>query len=81
MNYMKIRLLKNIVLAAATSMFIASCATNGEQAVPKSLGDAAVDSVTKDTDPITKTAIRNTTGYGTDPIEERTSGLLNSLTR
>ena len=47
--------------------------------MPKSLGDAAVDSVTKDTDPITKAAIRSKTGYGTNPVEEQASGLLKAL--
>ena len=79
---MKIQLLKNILLSAATLSFAVSCSTsNSPEGVTKSLGDAAVDSVTKDTDPITKTAIRNTTGYGTDPIQERTSGILNSIGR
>lgn len=73
------KLLKNIILAAATSMLVASCATDGQQIVPKSLGDAAVDSVTKDTDPITKAAIRSKTGYGTNPVEEQASGLLKAL--
>ena len=76
------KLLKNVILVAATSMFVVSCGTNGSQeGVTKSLGDAAVDSVTKDSDIVTKTAIRNATGYGTDPVEEQTSGFLNSLTR
>ena len=79
---MKTKLLKNIVLPVATAMLAVSCSgLDSQNGVTQSIGDAAVDSVTKDTDPITKAAIRNQTGYGTDPIQERTSGLLNSLGR
>ena len=81
-NIMNTKLLKNTILAAAASMFVASCGTGGSQeGITKSLGDAAVDSVTKDSDIVTKTAVRNATGYGTDPVEEQASGFLNSLTR
>ncbi len=78
---MNIKSLKNIILAATVTMFVTSCANTGQQDLTKAVGDAAVDSVTKNANPLTKTAVRNTTGFGTDPVEEKTSGFLNSLVR
>ena len=78
---MKIKSIKNILLSAVATMFVTSCASTNQTDLTKSVGDAAVDSVTKDVSPLTKTAVRNATGYGSDPVEEKTSGFLNSLVR
>lgn len=73
-------LFKNIIFSAAVAMFATSCVNSNDQGgITKAIGDAAVDSATQNSDIVTKTAIRNATGYGTDPIEEKTTGFLNSL--
>jgi len=79
---MKTALLINLFLVAASSMLVTSCATftgNAPSGMTKTAGDAAVDAATKNTDPLTKAAIRNTTGYGTDPIEKAKTDTLNKL--
>jgi len=80
-NIMKIKSIKNILLSAVATMFVTSCAGTNQTDLTKSVGDAAVDSITKDSSTLTKTAVRNATGYGTDPVESKASGFLNSLTR
>ena len=77
---MNITLFKNLLCSAAVTMLVASCATSTDPAgITKAMGDAAVDSATKNSDPITAAAIRNTTGYGTDPVPEAAAGLLSSF--
>ncbi len=63
-------------------MLVTSCGTstgNLPSGVTKAAGDAAVDAATKNTDPLTGAAIRNATGYGTDPIEKAKADALNKL--
>ncbi len=74
------KLFKNILFVAAVSALVSSCATDNK-IVPQAVGDAAVDAATKNVDPITKSAIRSQTGYGTNPIESQAAGLLKSLSR
>jgi len=57
-------ILKNLILSAALSMFVASCA-----APKKGVADAAVDAATKNASPVTKAAVRKATGHGTGPVE------------
>jgi len=74
--------LKNLVLSAAVTVLVVSCSTSGNPAtgdITKAAGDAAVDAATKNANPLTGAAIRNTTGYGTDPVEAASTGLLNSI--
>ena len=73
---MKISQIKKLLVAAAISMFVVSCAnTNDPSGITKAAGDAAVDAATKNTDPITGAAVRQATGYGTDPTKGILSGL------
>ena len=79
---MKTKLLKNLFLSAAVTMFVTSCGTsttNVPSGVTKSAGDAAVNAATKKTDPLTGAAIRSTTGYGTNPVEKAKTDALNKL--
>ena len=67
---MKTLLLKNFFFSAAIGMLVASCASStapNPNDITKAAGDAAVDAATKNTDPLTGAAIRQTTGYGTEP--------------
>jgi len=67
---MKTSLFKSLLLSAAVTMLVASCGTStgtDPSGIGKAAGDAAVDAATQKTDPITGAAIRQTTGYGTEP--------------
>ena len=68
------KILKNLAISASIAAFATSCATSSTDGsaangLQKAAGDAAVDSATKNVDPLTGAAIRNS-GYGTDPSTE-----------
>ena len=77
---MNTKVLKNLVLSASVAVLATSCgstSTDGSavNGVQKAAGDAAVDAATKNVDPLTGAAVRNATGYGTDPA----AGLLKNI--
>lgn len=56
----------SLLTLAAASVVLNSCAaTTGE--MTQAVGDAVVDTATKDSDPLTKELIRQKTGFGTEP--------------
>ena len=90
---MSITLLKNITLSAICTMLVSSCGTStsntptagtsasgvSQSSLKKQAGDAAVDAATKNSDPLTAAAIRNQTGYGTDPVEKAKADTIRKL--
>lgn len=56
----------SLIAFGAVSILLNSCAaTTGE--MTQAVGNAVVDTATKDSDPLTKELIRKQTGYGTAP--------------
>ena len=81
---MNTKLIKNFLISGSVAIFASSCGATGADAtgldgVTKAVGDAAVDAATKNVDPLTGAAVRNATGFGTDPIEKASTGLLNQI--
>ena len=85
---MKTRSIVNFFFASAIALVTASCvnstgasagASTGTSGIAKVAGDAVVDAATKDASLATKTAIHQTTGYGTDPVEEMQTNALSQL--
>ena len=79
---MKKSFLKYLFLFTPLTMLVSSCANstvNDPSGITKAAGDAAVDAATENTDPLTGAVIRQSTGYGTDPIEKATTNALGGL--
>jgi len=78
---MKISLVKKLFLSLALGVFATSCSStvNDPTGISKAAGDAAVDAATEKTSPVTGAAVRQVTGYGTDPAAQATSGVLNKI--
>ncbi len=66
--------------ASLSILMMTACSSPVAQTgVIKDVGDAAVDSVTQNSGIATKIAVRNATGFGTNPVEEKATGILKSL--
>ena len=60
-------------------LFLNSCANTSTDPITKAAGNAAVDAATKDSSLMTKAMVRQTTGYGTDPVEKAKSDALGKI--